>query len=170
RGVLTLRCRCGHSRLNGCRHLGSSEPLWPRARYCHLRQRHQHQYLRVSGVSRRQLRRHLEQAPTAESLFTETPWSRRVSESPARACSPTTLRGRDLGEASQMTEIIERFIDAGPIPGVLSIVILIGAVREWWVWGFIFRRRSEERRVGKELRCRRCCTISKKMLRWKGCE
>lgn len=49
-----------------------------------------------------------------------------------------------------MTEIIERFIDAGPITGVLSIVILIGAVREWWVWGFIFRREVKEKEYWRE--------------------
>jgi hypothetical protein len=42
-------------------------------------------------------------------------------------------------------EWLEYFSGLGPEIILLAIIVLIGAVREWWVWGYVFRREAAEK-------------------------
>lgn len=48
-----------------------------------------------------------------------------------------------------MTELWQTILEAGPF-AVLTVLVLIGAAREWWVWGYIYRRERQEKEFWRD--------------------
>lgn len=48
------------------------------------------------------------------------------------------------------TDLFKILGDASPLIGPLAALILVGAVREWWVWGHHYRREVEEKEYWRD--------------------
>lgn len=48
------------------------------------------------------------------------------------------------------SDFLQLLKDAGPLVGPLAVLILVGASREWWVWGHDHRREIAEKEYWRE--------------------